>query len=849
MRQPSRGYTRLLNTLIDRRIDAAPLRSPWFHMSPDERADYLAEVERRLLEIQHGTLNVLAAQHFSMAQNPRSIDEHLAVLRACRSRLERWAATATSAPYRRQLDHDIQLYQHQAVAMRGYELAWRKALKLLHAGNGLQAPCAELLVRLQRLERLAQRKREAVEDGPDLQRLKLFARAQGWQTVAQRYRQLLDAPAASESALAALTAVPQASDDLPVNLSLLLMEERPGYVRLTMALVDPCYDGRYKDLYLHHGQLALQARGAMNVSFGTAARALAWHQHYRLKQEPASMRSPTFAPIRSVLVRSRFVTELLGLFAVSEQSRRSGFFSQVLEEGVCLRVVNVDRKVPNQLGLRLFAEPHGATHEACAELPGRLAGLLDQNTDLASFQTMADDGYAGSHHDPDRDGAFVSLRQLERRLGFGERLYLLELPFAGRFLPATPFALLDVEDVRGGSRHLSPGQVRQAYSHNDAFFRRLEQLRAHGEAGCRWLLSAGERQAFEDQWLRLLESNHLTPGGVLLPPPIPRASVRDIKGNPQGKLCWEQAFAEVVWSWPEVGTVLSGLGRALAPRATGALLADPYLQHTLACARQLLGALLPPMMYRPRALRLLHLLLLGETGWPDMPAAWRDQVRDLLHSDQGNDLRKRAQCQVLLLLARQAPGEGAPVHAHEALGDRPAPGRLEVTDPYLLLNSRAGVLPLVFPDGVIVEDKYRGYHRSRIDPVSATGAYMDALDTPFIGGISEQVEALCRNLPALHRELSGLDGYWRVQLAIAAFLLRNGYHSFFEAIYPAARYEPAQSGGIGAGLLALFDRCRGPQATGGALYQGAGRLILPLVNHDLSPIRCLEWPGLQRFGL
>lgn len=836
MLQPSRAYSRLLNSLIDARIARAGRRSPWFHMSSGERADYLAEVERRLLEIQHTTLNVLAAQHFTMAENPRSVDEHLDALNACRERLEREGSSPFATDYRVQLDSDIRFYRRQQVAMRGFEQAWRKALKLLRAGNGLQVLCAGLLPRLQRLTRLARRKLEAVGHEAGLQWLTLFARVQGWHTLTERYRVLLDAATVEEAALAALSEVPQASDELPVNLSLLLMEERPGHVRLTIALVDPSYDGRYKDLYLKHGQLALQARGVIHVSFGTAARALAWQQHYRLKQEPGGVQSPTFAPIRSVLVRSRFVTDLLGLFAVSEHSQRSGFFSQVLEQGVCLRVVNVDRKVPNQLGLRLFAEPHGGFHRACADLPGRLGELLEGSADLASFQTIAEDSYATSHYDPERDGAFASIRALERRLGFGERLYLLELPFGGRYLAATPFGLLDVEDSRAASRHLSVSQVHQAYLHNEAFFRRLEQLREQGEPACRWLASPRERQAFEAQWLRLLERNHLTPGGVLPRPAQLRDSLRDIKGNALGKTHWEQAFAEVVWNWPETATLLSGLGRALALRVSPAWLEDPYLQHTLACARQLLADSLPPMAYRPRALRLLHLLLGEET--PDM-----------LDSEQGRALRQRALCQALLLWVRQTPGEVLPVNAHEALGDQPASGRRDLPDPWLLLNSRRDLLQMACPDGVITEDKYRGYHRFRIDPDSATGAYMDALDVPFMGGLSGQAEMLCRNLPALYDGQPGLDIYWRLHLAISAYMLRNGYHSFFETLYLAARHEPALSGAIGGRLLALFDRCRQPQAGSGALYRGAAELVLPLVNGGLSPEHHLHWPGLHLYGL
>ena len=139
MAQPSRAYTRLLNTLIDERIASAPRRSPWFHLSPDERTLFLAEVDRRLLEIRHTTLNVLAAQRYAMDDQPGSIDEHLEVLRQCRRPLKE------NSPFRQSLDYDIRLYTRQRDVQHGFESAWRKAVRLLRAGDGLAVPCPALL--------------------------------------------------------------------------------------------------------------------------------------------------------------------------------------------------------------------------------------------------------------------------------------------------------------------------------------------------------------------------------------------------------------------------------------------------------------------------------------------------------------------------------------------------------------------------------------------------------------------------------------------------------------------------------------------------------------------------------
>ncbi|OLS62889.1 hypothetical protein [Pseudomonas putida] len=798
MLQPSRDYSRLLNTLIDQRIATAPKRSPWFHLDPGERADYLAEVDARLLEIQRTTLSVLAAQHFSLEDNPQTIDEHLALLRRQREALD------SESPYRQALDRDIHLYSRQQAAMHGFEGAWRKALRLIRAGDGLRNPCAGLLQRLQRMIDLLQRKIDA-EGGT--RRVTPFARQQGWQAVAGRYRALLEGkPVTFEE-------IPPASDGLPVNLSLLLMEERPGHVRMNVALVDPSFDGRYKDLHLEHGRLVTGTRSLMNFSFGTAARSLAWQQHYRLKHEPG--RSPTFAPIRSVLVRSAFVEDFLGQWLVSEHTLRDGFLVRVMEDGSRLRVINVDRKVCNQIGIEAFDEPNALGKVRQVDLPRRLDDLLNRYADLDSFQTITLDSYASSHYDPDRDGRFVSIRELERSLGFGEHLCLLELPHAGKYLAATPFAVVDGQ----GSRHLCASEVQRVWTHESAFFAQLEALREQGEGGCPWLNSPRERTLFLAHWQRLLDRNHLTPGALLAVPDRPRDSQRDGQGNALGKVRWERAFAERIWQWPALDTLLSDM--ALRLRALGGvqkLLDDPYLQATLAQAAQLRADELEPMPHRARDLRLLKWLL--------------------AEHEAPRSLRRQVLFQVLWIRAGQLGGGHGEVHAHSLR----AGNALSRPDPWLILNARPQWLAGGDNRWLIAEDKYRGAHQWAPDPQHPATAYMDDLDAPFIGGISVTTEALCRDLPQLFDGLPTLPDYWRFQLANSAFWLRNGYHSLFETLYLAARYEPLVEGSVGARLLALFDRSR--NAAPLALYQDLMALLQPVLDRDLpSDQRLAAAPG------
>ncbi|MDU9388998.1 hypothetical protein [Pseudomonas sp. zfem002] len=795
MTQPSRDYTRLLNTLVDQRIAAAPRRSPWFHLNPGERADFLGEVDARLLEIQRTTLSVLAAQCYSMQDNPRDIDEHLRLLRRHREQL------GDASAYRQALDRDITLYSRQQAAMQGFEGAWRKALRLLRAGDGLRAPCPGLLARLQRMIDLLQRK----IDVEGASRIIPFARQQGWKAVAERYRALLEAPSAK--AVAALERIPSASDALPVNLSLLLMEERPGHVRMNVALVDPSYERRYKDLYLEHGRLATRTRGLMNFSFGTQARSLAWQQQYRLKHEPAPAWSPTFAPIRSVLVRTAFIEAFLGAYLVSESTLRGGFLVRVLDDGYWLRAVNVDRKVCNQIGIEAFDDPHGEARARNVSGPRRLDQLLNRYADIASFQTIAVPSYAHSHYDPDRDGRFVDVRELERSLGFGEHLYLLELPRDGEYLAATPFGVMELQGERVNSRHLCVSEVQAAYAHNAAFFARLEALRDAGEGACPWLNHPRERSAFMAQWLRLLERNHLTPGGLLAVPDAPRDGRRDIKGNHLGKVLWERAFADQVWRWPALDPLLSDLaGRLCRREDRHTWLDNAYLQSTLAQARHLLGEGLPAMPHQARALRLLDILLADDPAEP------------LLDSDAGRSLRRQVLFQCLRVVA----------------GPPAAGNRLLRPDPYLILNARPETLLAADNSWLIAEDKYRGYHQYRADPRHPHSHYMDQLDSPFSGGVSGVTEALCRGLPGLFDGPPSVTRYWRFQLANSAFWLRNGYHSLFETLYVAACEEPPAAEAIGTRLQELFERCSAVGTPAGALYDGAMALILPLVNRDLA---------------
>jgi len=622
MASMSKDFTRLLNTLIDQQVKAAGRQTEWFNMSADERAAYIAQVGERLLEMQQSTLSVLAAQHYQMQDNPVSVGDQLQTLQQRRKQMNAIPDTPATSAYKLQLDRDIQLYSRQQTAITHYDSTWNKALGMLSPGGakqldikGLKADALAKQDKLNgRIKRLEQQLTIQVADSTFSQAyVRLFSELQAYKDVSARYNTLLKAtPEQQAASLGALAKAPRASDDLPVNISLLMMEERPGYIRMNVALVNASTDGRFKDFFLENGRLVVPTDGVLNFSFGTAARSLAWQQQYRLKNEPPSFRSPTYAPIRSVLVKTSFVEQYFANHLVSESSLREGFKAQVLGNGHKLLLTSVDRKVPNQVGIQVSGQSPSTTVTREVPLAGALSELINQNADIASFQTIGLEGFRQNSYHPDRDGVFVNIHELEGSVGLAERQYLLEMPQGGEYRAATPFALMTVDGDKVSSSHLSKAQTDALYQYNAAFFDKLEQLRDGGIKASRLFEGSRERAAFTQQLTRLLERNHITPAGVLMPEHS-RASLRDIKGNNLNKVLWEQAFAAAVWQTRDndallrqaakdlqLKTGLASLGAGFEPRQGSAdirqFAADPVQfakTHTLSAEALVKSGRLP----------------------------------------------------------------------------------------------------------------------------------------------------------------------------------------------------------------------------------------------------------------
>ncbi|MGE8349127.1 MAG: TcdA/TcdB pore-forming domain-containing protein [Pseudomonas protegens] len=892
----SKDFTRLLNTLIDQQIKTAGRQTEWFNMSADERAAYIGQVGERLLEMQQSTLSVLAAQHYQMQDNPVSVGDQLQVLQQRRKEMKAIADTPATIAYKQQLDRDILLYSRQDTAISHYDSTWNKALRLLSPGGAkaevLQADAPakqkELKGRINRLEKLLS---VQVADSTFSQSyVTLFSELQAYKEVSTRYNAWLKAaPQQQATSLDALTKAPRASDELPVNLSLLMMEERPGYIRMNVALVNASTDGRFKDFYLEHGLLVVPTDGVLNFSFGTAARSLAWQQQYRLKSEPPSMRSPTYAPIRSVLVKTGFVEQYFANHLVSESSLREGFKAQVLSNGRKLLLTSVDRKVPNQVGIQVSGQSPGTSVPREVPLAGALSELINRNADITSFQTLGVEDYRQNSYHPDRDGLFVNIHELERSVGFAEHQYLLEMPQGDTYRSATPFATMTVEGDKVSSSHLSKAQTETLYQYNAAFFERLEQLRGEGFKASRLFEGSSERATFVQQLTRLLERNHITPAGVLLTQHS-RPSLRDIKGNNLNKVLWEQAFAASVWQSHDNDGLLFGLGQNLVKnQALSKVLQGGYLQSDIAQAKLLLAPLYE--QWRAQAIetetqrvasanaglhpgnpkvhvfdqvavergldsKLLNLLLSGPQGLAPADVALRPTVEALLSGDQGRSLRKQVLFHALRPVADSFSKAAVPVNAHAALTPKTGAdkvminNRLNQPDPYLILNTHPEQAQT---DAALLiqDDKYRSYSQFRPDPNNEATRYMNDLDTPFVGGISGTTQTVSNALPELFGSAPSVKQYWQFQMANAAFMIRNGYHSFFETLYVAARYEPQGPDSIGKDLLQTFDRYRAEgrrEALHGELYDAVMARVLPIVNQGLAPSEEFHPPRFTDLG-
>lgn len=122
-------------------------------------------------------------------------------------------------------------------------------------------------------------------------------------------------------------------------------------------------------------------------------------------------------------------------------------------------------------------------------------------------------------------------------------------------------------------------------------------------------------------------------------------------------------------------------------------------------------------------------------------------------------------------------------------------------------------------------DKFRSTHRYVPKEGSKMTKYMRARELPFVGGVSGTTRDQSKVLEAMFGKETLEKHYWDFQLMNAAFMIGNAYHSFFEAIYVAARYDTYTS--IGEKVLAEFDEANQKDANKFAIYVKILKLISP----------------------
>jgi hypothetical protein len=104
-------------------------------------------------------------------------------------------------------------------------------------------------------------------------------------------------------------------------------------------------------------------------------------------------------------------------------------------------------------------------------------------------------------------------------------------------------------------------------------------------------------------------------------------------------------------------------------------------------------------------------------------------------------------------------------------------------------------------------DKFKSTQLYTAKSGSEMTDYMRSLDMPFIGGVSGTTRDQSQVLAHIFTKQTLEQNYWDFQRLNAAFMIGNSYHSFFETIYVAARYDKYTD--KGPKILAEFDKMHG----------------------------------------
>lgn len=149
----------------------------------------------------------------------------------------------------------------------------------------------------------------------------------------------------------------------------------------------------------------------------------------------------------------------------------------------------------------------------------------------------------------------------------------------------------------------------------------------------------------------------------------------------------------------------------------------------------------------------------------------------------------------------------------------PQPKTFGILDPNLVVRDKSRDMPY---------DKMRSPNVYVPQEESDMTKYMKRQDQPFVGGVSGTTRDQSQVLEEIFDKETLKKNYWDFQLLNAAFMIGNAYHSFFESIYVAARYDRYTD--IGAKVLTEFDKASLPGTSKYEIYVN----ILKLIDADRS---------------
>lgn len=558
----------------------------------------------------------------------------------------------------------------------------------------------------------------------------------------------------------------------------------PGKARVYMAIFERSDDGSYKDVQQNDkGELKKLGDKPMWIGIGAPHRALSYLHKYRLSGAARPV-------IRSFLVDKSFLEEHLPRIE-TERSRKD-------PDGT--RLMNVDTKEYNQFEMKVSTkekkefketkinEKTGEeiiiTKKKDVMVDSSLFDSLLKNAVPGSLQTIAYPDYRDSHSES--EGTLISVDDFERDLG-----YKSGVSVSSRDDVFGKIAKKDNDWVFPSSE----GYVDKVTEMRSTF----DILEKLGTSEVTELLSdEGIREMLKNNLGDLLEANKMTPAAVL----GENFETSELKKKVLENSRTEKDFLTTVLnssSWHKTAQeIASKIGKFIEEDAHKVKnecleLEEKLRREKNKAKRNKIEKSLQSVSSRSATNILLrnHYIQsdLSRLGFPPTEEGLTAALKALAEGklkDKPRELLKILfhTFRPLATQVEHKEGKALPFpHAIDGVDDTDkvkVNNRHAVKDPYLLLNSSHRTKT---SDDIFQSD--RNYVPDMSNPMTT---YMRDRSIPFVGGISGTTRDISSRLEEIIGDLSA-DDYWTLQIMNAAFMIDNGYHSFFEAMYSAARYD------------------------------------------------------------